>query len=41
MVQSSIPLEGTWKNSTIRGMSVLEVDYDANRAYLKSALYGE
>ena len=41
MVQSSIPLEGTWKNSTIRGMSVLEVDYAANRAYLRSALYGE
>ena len=41
MVQSSIPLEGTYQNASIRGMSVLEVDYAANQAYLKSALYGE
>jgi len=40
-LQSSIPLEGTYKNVTIRNMAVLEVDLDANKAYLKSALYGE
>lgn len=41
MVQSSIPLEGTYKDANIRGMAVLEVDFEANKAYLQSALYGK
>ena len=40
MVSGSIPLEGTYQNATIRGMAVLEVDLEANKAYLQSALYG-
>lgn len=41
IVQTSIPLEGTYKNATIRSMSVLEVDFEANKAYLKENIYGE
>ena len=40
MVSGSIPLEGTYRNANIRGMAVLEVDLEANQAYLQSALYG-
>ncbi len=35
IVQSSIPLEGTYKDASIRGMAVLEVDFEANKKYLK------
>lgn len=41
MVQSSIPLDGTYKNANIRGMAVLEVDFDANKKYLQENLYGK
>ena len=41
IVSDSIPQTGTYKNSTIRGMAVLEVDFDANKKYLKEKLYGE
>ena len=41
IVQSSIPIEGTYKNATIREMSVLEVDFEANKQYLKENIYGE
>ncbi len=41
MVQSSIPLNGTYKNANIRGMAVLEVDFDANKKYLQENLYGK
>jgi len=41
IVQSSIPMEGSYKNATIRGMSVLEVDLEANKQYLKENLYGK
>lgn len=37
----NIPQPGTYKNATIRGMSVLEVDFEANSSYLKKKLYGE
>ncbi len=40
IVQGSIPLEGTYKNADIRGMAVLEVDFDANKQYLQENLYG-
>ena len=39
--QSSIPLEGTYKNATIRDMAVLEVDFEANKQFLHEILYGE
>lgn len=40
-VSDNIPQPGTYKNATIRGMSVLEVDFEANSGYLKKKIYGE
>ena len=39
LVQGSIPIEGSYQNATIRGMSVLEVDWEANKAYIQSEIY--
>ena len=39
MEHGSIPLEGTYRDGTIRKMAVLEVDLDANRKYLRALLY--
>lgn len=41
IVQESIPLEGTYSSAKIRGMDVLQVDFDRNRAYLQEQLYGK
>ena len=41
IVQDSLPLDGTYSNASIRGMSVLQVDFDQNRAYLRREIYGE
>lgn len=41
IVSDSIPQTGTYKDASIRGMSVLEVDFDANKKYLREKLYGE
>lgn len=41
MVQESIPVEGSYRNATIRGMAVLEVDFEKNREYLRRSIYGE
>ncbi len=41
IVQNSIPIEGTYKDATIREMAVLEVDFDANKKFLQENLYGE
>ena len=41
IVQDSVPIAGSYKNVSIRGMSVLEVDLEANKQYLRAALYGE
>ncbi len=41
IVSDSIPQPGTYKDVTIRKMSVLEVDFDANIKYLKEKIYGE
>lgn len=41
LVQSSIPLEGTYSNANIRGMAVLQVDFDANKQYLQEQIYGD
>lgn len=40
-VQASIPLEGTYSNANIRGMAVLEVDFEANKEYIRSEIYGK
>lgn len=41
MEQNSIPLDGTYKNATIREMSVLEVDFEANKEFIRKNIYGE
>ncbi len=41
IVQGSIPLEGTYSNATIRGMSVLQVDFEANKRFLRDTVYGK
>ena len=41
VVQGSIPLEGTYSNATIRGMAVLEVDFEANNEYIRTEIYGD
>lgn len=41
IISDSIPQPGTYKDATIRKMSVLEVDFDANIKYLKEKIYGE
>ncbi len=38
--QGSIPLEGTYKDAVIRDMSVLEVDFEANKEYFRTEVYG-
>lgn len=38
--QGSIPLQGTYRDATIRQMAVLEVDFDANKEYLHELLFG-
>ncbi len=41
LVQGSIPLSGTYQDANIRGMSVLEVDWEANRKWLQESIYGK
>lgn len=41
MIQTSIPLEGTYSNASIRGMSVLEVDFETNKQYIRKEIYGK
>lgn len=41
IVQGSVPVSGSYQNADIRGMAVLQVDFEANRAYLRSSIYGE
>ena len=39
--QNSIPMQGTYKDANIRGMAVLEVDFEANRKFLQENVYGK
>lgn len=41
LVQGSVPVEGSYQNATIRGMAVLQVDFEKNKEYLKNSIYGE
>ena len=41
MISGSIPLEGTYSNANIRGMAVLEVDFEANKEYIQTEIYGK
>lgn len=40
-VQTVIPADGTYSNASIRGMAVLEVDFEANKAILQKEIYGK
>ncbi len=39
-VQGRLPVDGSYRNATIRDMMVLEVDFAANKEYLRQAIYG-
>ncbi len=39
--QCSIPISGSYTNATIRGMSVLDVDFETNKAFIRQTIYGE
>lgn len=41
IVQNCLPIEGSYKNTTIRKMSVLEVDFEANKKFIRENIYGE
>lgn len=41
IISDSIPQPDTYRDVTIRGMQVLEVDFERNISYLKTKLYGE
>lgn len=41
IASDNIPQPGTYKSVIIRKMDVLEVDFEANKEYLKKKLYGE
>ena len=40
IVSGSVPIEGSYNGTTIRGMSVLEVDFEKNKEYLYESFYG-
>lgn len=37
--QGSIPMQGTYRDATIRGMAVLDVDFETNREHLHKLLF--
>ncbi len=41
IIQGSVPIEGSYSNASIRGMSVLEVDFEKNKEYIQTEIYGE
>ncbi|MCM1569001.1 MAG: LCP family protein [Roseburia sp.] len=41
MEQNSIPIAGSYRDATIRGMAVLEVDFETNKQYLQENVYGK
>ena len=41
IVQNSIPIEGSYQNATIRKMAVLQVDFEANKEYIRENIYGK
>ena len=41
LVQGSIPLGGSYQDATVRGMAVLQIDFDKNKEYLHSSIYGQ
>lgn len=41
IIAASIPVEGSYKNKDIRGMAVLEVDFEKNKEYIRTNIYGK
>lgn len=41
LIQGSIPLEGSYQDATVRGMAVLQIDFDRNKEYLHTSIYGQ
>ena len=41
IIQGNIPVEGSYSNATIRDMSVLEVDFEKNKEYIRTNIYGK
>lgn len=41
LVQASIPIESSYQNVTIRKMSVLQVDFEKNKEFIRTQIYGE
>lgn len=41
IVQTGIPIPGSYSNAKIRGMAVLEVDFEKNKKYIRQNIYGE
>lgn len=41
IIQGSVPIAGSYSNASIRGMSVLEVDFEKNKEYIRTKIYGE
>lgn len=41
LIQASIPIEGSYQNATIRKMSVLQVDFEKNKEFIRTHIYGE
>ncbi len=41
IIQGSVPVEGSYTNASIRDMSVLEVDFEKNKEYIRKEIYGE
>ena len=41
IIQGSIPIEDSYSNASIRGMSVLEVDFEMNNEYIQQNIYGK
>lgn len=41
IVQGSLPVDDSYANVSIRGMSVLEVDFEKNNEYIRENIYGK
>lgn len=41
LVQASIPIAGSYQSATIRKMSVLQVDFEKNKEFIRTHIYGE
>lgn len=40
IIQNTIPIEGSYKSANIRGMAVIEVDFEQNKKFIQENIYG-